>query len=131
MEALPTYRFGPFQLDVRERRLSRAGTVIPLRIKVFDTLCVLVENAGRLVTKQELLDAVWPDTVVEENNITHTMSVLRKALGENATGQQYVETVPRVGYRFAAPIERADEPAAFKAAHPLRARQDIRYCTTS
>ena len=102
------YRFGPFQLDVRERRLSRGTDVIPLRLKVFDTLCVLVENAGRLVTKDELLTAVWPDTTVEENNLNHNISVLRKALGENATGQQYIETVPRVGYRFVAPVETAE-----------------------
>ena len=99
------YRFGPFYLDVRERRLSRDAEVIPLRVKVFDTLRVLVENAGRLVTKQELLDAVWPGTIVEENNLNHNVSVLRKALGEKATGQQYIETVPRVGYRFVAPVE--------------------------
>ena len=61
--------------------------MIPLRLKVFDTLRVLVENAGRLVTKQELLDAVWPDSTVEENNLNHNVSVLRKALGEKATGQ--------------------------------------------
>lgn len=102
------YRFGPFRLDVRERRLSRGPDVIPLRLKVFDTLRVLVENAGRLVTKQELLDAVWPDTAVEENNLTHNMSVLRKALGEQATGQHYIETVPRVGYRFVAAVETAE-----------------------
>lgn len=82
------YRFGPFQLDVRERRLSRGTEVIPLRLKVFDTLCVLVENAGRLVTKQELLETIWPDTIVEENNLNHNISMLRKALGEKATGQQ-------------------------------------------
>ncbi len=99
------YRFGPFQLDIRERRLSRGTEVIPLRLKVFDTLRVLVENAGRLVTKQELLDTVWPDTTVEENNLNHNVSVLRKALGEKATGQQYIETVPRVGYRFVAAVE--------------------------
>ena len=74
--------------------------------KVFDTLLVLVDNAGRLVTKQELLDTVWPGTAVEENNLNHNVSVLRKALGEKATGQQYIETVPRVGYRFAAPVDR-------------------------
>ncbi|HUE87610.1 MAG TPA: winged helix-turn-helix domain-containing protein [Vicinamibacterales bacterium] len=102
------YRFGPFQLDVRERRLSRGTEVIPLRLKVFETLRVLVEKAGRLVTKQELLDAVWPDTTVEENNLNHNVSVLRKALGEKATGQQYIETVPRVGYRFVAAIETAE-----------------------
>ena len=78
--------------------------MIPLRLKVFDTLLVLVENAGRLVTKQELLDTVWPETTVEENNLNHNVSVLRKAL-EKATGQQYIETVPRVGYRFAAPVD--------------------------
>ena len=102
------YRFGPFQLDIRERRLSRGTEVIPLRLKVFDTLRVLVENAGRLVTKQELLEKVWPDTAVEENNLNHTISVLRKALGEKATGQQYIETVPRVGYRFVTAVETAE-----------------------
>jgi DNA-binding winged helix-turn-helix (wHTH) protein len=101
------YRFGPFSLNVRERRLSRGDDVIPLRLKVFDTLVVLVENAGRLVTKQELLDTVWPETTVEENNLNHNVSVLRKALGEKATGQQYIETVPRVGYRFAGLIDAA------------------------
>ena len=79
------YQFGPFHLDVRERRLSRGGDVIPLRLKVFETLLALVENAGRLVTKQELLDTVWPGTAVEENNLNHNVSVLRKALGERAT----------------------------------------------
>jgi DNA-binding winged helix-turn-helix (wHTH) protein len=125
------YRFGPFHLDVRERRLSRDGEVIPLRLKVFDTLRVLVENSGRLVTKQELLDTVWPETTVEENNLNHNVSVLRKALGEKATGQQYIETVPRVGYRFAAPVEAAVAQTAASAASIAKARQDIRYCTTS
>jgi TolB-like protein/Flp pilus assembly protein TadD len=106
------YRFGPFQLDIRERLLSRGAQAIPLRLKVFDTLRVLVENAGRLMTKQELLDAVWPETAVEENNLNHNVSVLRKALGEKATGQQYIETVPRVGYRFVAPVDGPVAPAA-------------------
>jgi DNA-binding winged helix-turn-helix (wHTH) protein/pimeloyl-ACP methyl ester carboxylesterase len=125
------YRFGPFHLDVRERRLSRGGEVIPLRLKVFDTLLVLVENAGRLVTKQELLDRVWPETTVEENNLNHNVSVLRKALGEKATGQQYIETVPRVGYRFAAPVD-ADVPRTGASVRSTaKARQEIRYCTTA
>ena len=137
-----TYRFGPFCLDPRERRLSRGDDVIPLRLKVFDTLLVLVENAGRLVTKQQLLDAVWPETTVEENNLNHNVSVLRKALGEKATGQQYIETVPRVGYRFAAPVDAADpqtgaSPVSTASGSDLqvprsnKARQEIRYCTTS
>jgi DNA-binding winged helix-turn-helix (wHTH) protein/pimeloyl-ACP methyl ester carboxylesterase len=128
------YQFGPFQLDVRERRLSRGDEVIPLRLKVFDTLLVLVENAGRLVTKQELLDAVWPGTAVEENNLNHNVSVLRKALGERATGQQYIETVPRVGYRFAAPVEPINVPtqrSTSASPAPTRSRQEIRYCTTA
>lgn len=124
------YHFGPFHLDVRERRLSRGDEVIPLRLKVFDTLLVLLENAGRLVTKQELLDAVWPETTVEENNLNHNVSVLRKALGEKATGQQYIETVPRVGYRFAAPVGAA-VPQIGTSAGTAKARQEIRYCTTS
>src|SRR5262245_18042636 len=128
------YRFGAFQLDTRERRLSRGCDVIPLRLKVFDTLRVLVENAGRLVTKQELLDTVWPETAVEENNLNHNVSVLRKALGERATGQQYIETVPRVGYRFAAPVEAVATNAPPPPSPPsaaTKARQEIRYCTTS
>ena len=125
------YRFGPFHLDVRERRLSRGGEVIPLRLKVFDTLLVLVENAGRLVTKQELLDRVWPATTVEENNLNHNVSVLRKALGEKATGQQYIETVPRVGYRFAARIDANVPQTGASAPSTAKARQEIRYCTTT
>ncbi len=125
------YRFGPFQLDVRERRLSRGPEVIPLRLKVFDTLRVLVEHAGQLVTKQELLDRVWPETIVEENNLNHNVSVLRRALGEKATGQQYIETVPRVGYRFAAAVETAEPRPAATVASASKLRQEIRYCTTS
>jgi len=125
------YRFGPFHLDVRERRLSRGAEVIPLRLKVFETLCVLVQNAGRLVTKQTLLDTVWPETAVEENNLNHNVSVLRKALGDRATGQQYIETVPRVGYRFVAPVEVAVPQATPSTSSAAMARQEIRYCTTS
>jgi len=126
-----TYRFGPFRLDVAERRLLRDGEPIPLRLKVFDTLRVLIENAGRLVTKEELLQAIWPDTAVEENNLNHNVSVLRKLLGERATGQAFIETVPRVGYRFVAPVE--VDGAARAGDHLSRGkpRQEIRYCTTA
>ena len=130
-EARGAYRFGPFHLDVRERRLSRGDEVIPLRPKVFETLQVLVENAPRLVTKQELLDRLWPETTVEENNLNHNVSVLRKLLGDKAAGQQYIETVPRVGYRFVAPIEPGGPHAGHVVASAAKARQEIRYCTTS
>ena len=131
MPAAPqTYRFGPFRLDVAERRLLRNGEPIPLRLKVFDTLRVLIENAGRLVTKEELLQAIWPDTAVEENNLNHNVSVLRKMLGERATGQAFIETVPRVGYRFVAPVEVDGAARAGDRPSLGKARQEIRYCTT-
>src|SRR5262245_51472085 len=81
-----------------------------------------------------MLDTVWPETTVEENNLNHNVSVLRRALGERATGQQYIETVPRVGYRFAAPVDTIGAPAQPSAASlsaSAKPRQEIRYCTTS
>ena len=130
LEARGTYQFGPFLLDISERRLTRGSRNIALRMKVFETLCVLVENAGRLVSKDELLRAVWPDTLVEENNLNHNISVLRKALGENGTGQTYIETVPRIGYRFAARVNRT-HPAPPTRPAVRRHKQEIRYCTTT
>ena len=129
-----TYEFGRFRLEAAERRLLREGRPLPLRTKVFDTLRVLVEHAGRLLTKHELMQAIWPDAAVEENNLTHTISTLRRALGEGATGQQYIETVPRVGYRFVAPVTAPGGGAAAigpaPPAPPERSlRQEIRFCT--
>src|SRR5262245_35856245 len=130
-EPLQTYRFGPFHLDIAERRLSRDGTALSLRLKVFDTLRVLVENAGRLVTKEELLQTVWPDTSVEENNLNHNVSILRSVLGEKATGQAFIETVPRVGYRFVAPVEIGETASASDQRRRASTRQELRYCTTA
>jgi len=105
------YAFAGFRLDVGERLLVREdGTRIPLRDKVFDTLVALVESAGKLVTREQLLDAIWPDTVVEESNLSHNISVLRRTLGPGGAGK-YIETVPKRGYRFVAPIEAADGDA--------------------
>jgi adenylate cyclase len=104
------YQFGPFQLDAPERRLLRDGVQVRLRLKAFETLRMLVENAGRLVTKEALLRQVWPDAMVEENNINANVSILRKALGEDANGQSYIETVPRVGYRFVAQVAQMSPP---------------------
>src|SRR5215475_9915346 len=102
-----TYEFGPFRLEIDERRLLKDGRAVPLRTKVFDTLCVLVEHSGRLLTKQELMQSLWPDTAVEENNLNHNISTLRRTLDEPVTGQQYIETVPRVGYRFVGDVTSA------------------------
>ncbi len=96
--------------------LLRNGVEVSLQRKAFETLCILVEQAGRLVTKEDLLRQVWPDTLVEENNLNKNISLLRKALGECATGESYIETVPRVGYRFATPVAHVASPAASSAA---------------
>ena len=90
------YSFDLYLLDVDERRLVRGNEEIRLRAKLFDTLRVLLENAGQLVRKEQLMQQVWPDSVVEENNVDHSISHLRKLLGPG----KYIETVPRHGYRF-------------------------------
>jgi eukaryotic-like serine/threonine-protein kinase len=93
------YGFGPFQLDAGARLLTRDGATVPLTPKVFDTLVVLVENSGRMVSKEELMEAVWPGTFVEEMNLTQNISVLRRALGDSAQDPRYIITVSGRGYR--------------------------------
>ena len=95
------YEFGPFRLDVTERVLRRGTEPMTLTPKLFDTLLVLVERSGHIVEKGELLEAVWPDTFVEESNLSSNVSLLRKALGEAEGGRPYIETIPKRGYRFA------------------------------
>ena len=95
VENLSQSQFGPFHIDVRERVLRRDGQPVPLTPKAFDVLVAFVEQPGRLLSKQELLDKVWPDTFVEESNLTYNVFALRKALGEPADGGQYIETVPK------------------------------------
>jgi Tol biopolymer transport system component/DNA-binding winged helix-turn-helix (wHTH) protein len=111
------YEFGPFRLDVDERLLMRDGRMTPLPPKVFDTLLVLVENSGRVVSKDELMQSLWPDTFVEESNLTQNISQLRRALGDGAAGAQYIETIPKRGYRFVAGVHPlAAQAAAAQAA---------------
>lgn len=99
-----TFLFGPYLLDLGQRQLLREGKLVPLRPKIFDTLRALVENHGRLLHKDELMAMVWPDTAVDESNLTHNLSVLRKSLGQNDKAQ-YIVTLPGRGYRFIAPVE--------------------------
>ena len=94
------FEFDSFRLDPAERLLLRDGKPVPLEPKVFETLLVLIRHGGRLVGKDELMQAVWPDSFVEESNLTRNISVLRKALNRNDGGPQYIETVPKCGYRF-------------------------------
>ena len=98
------YSFGPFQLDTEEQVLLRDGQSLPLKPKVLRVLAVLVENSGRLVYKDELLRQVWADSFVEEGNLSISIFEIRKALGENANGHKYIETVRRRGYRFTASV---------------------------
>jgi len=104
----PIYEFGHYRLDAAERLLWRDGAVVPLQPKVFDLLLALAERPGRLLEKDELMKAVWPDTVVEEVNLANNISILRKTLDEN--GQQFIETVPKRGYRFVAEVREREEP---------------------
>jgi TolB-like protein/Flp pilus assembly protein TadD len=106
------YEFGPFRVDARERRLLRDGEVVPLRPKVFDILLVLVQNGGHILSKDEVMKLVWPDTAVEEGNIARNISTLRNVLGEHPRQHQYIETVPWRGYRFVASVKEVrDIPA--------------------
>jgi DNA-binding winged helix-turn-helix (wHTH) protein/TolB-like protein/Tfp pilus assembly protein PilF len=109
-----SYEFGRFRLNVAERVLLRDGEIVPLTPKVFDILLTLVEHHGQVVSKEELMKRVWPDTYVEEGNLTQNISLLRKALGESPGGVQFIETVPRRGYRFVAAINETprETPAA-------------------
>jgi len=95
-----TYRFDTFVLDVDEQILLRDGSMVPLTPKVFETLLLLVRHQGSVVTKQTILETLWPDVFVEESNITFNITKLRKALGDTKRPSLYIETVPRRGYRF-------------------------------
>jgi DNA-binding winged helix-turn-helix (wHTH) protein/TolB-like protein/tetratricopeptide (TPR) repeat protein len=103
------YEFGPFRLDAQERVLTRDGEVVPLTPKAVDLLVALVENSGHVLSKDELMKRVWPDSFVEEANLSHHIFTLRKALGEDRSGAKYIETIPRRGYRFVASVAEIDD----------------------
>ncbi len=94
------YRFGEFTLDADQKVLLREGKPLLLAPKVVETLLTLVQNSGRILEKQELMARLWPDTFVEESNLTYTIVQLRKALGDDARHSRYIETIPKRGYRF-------------------------------
>jgi len=102
------YRFGEFTLDEARRRISRNGETLSLNPKAFDLLVELIRSSGSVVTKDDLLARVWPDQIVEENNLSVQVSALRKLLG-NGNGTQYIATVPGKGYSFVAPVEGNDD----------------------
>lgn len=103
-----SYSFGPFRLDAHKRVLFRDDKPVPLAPKALDLLLVLVENRDRVLVKDELMEKVWPDQIVEDANITVNMSALRKALGENRNEHLYIVTIPGRGYRFVADVHEFD-----------------------
>jgi DNA-binding winged helix-turn-helix (wHTH) protein/tetratricopeptide (TPR) repeat protein len=108
--------FGPFRINATRRVLLRDDDVVPLTAKVFDTLLVLAENGGKVLEKDELMARLWPNTQVEENNLTVNLSTLRRALGDRSSDPRYIETVPRRGYRFLPTVRESWERSSTAAA---------------
>src|SRR5215510_11234596 len=99
------FRFDPFRLDIANQRLWRDEQAVPLTLKAYALLCYLVERGGQLVTKDELLEAVWPETFVTDAVLKVRIGELRKALGDEAKTPRFIETAQRRGYRFIANVE--------------------------
>ena len=110
------YVFGPFVLVPDDKQLLHSGRPVPLAPKAFDMLLLLVENQGHLVHKETLLSRLWPDTIVEEVAVAHSISQIRKALRNGMSEVDHIETVPKRGYRFVAPVEMIAAPAEAVAA---------------
>jgi DNA-binding winged helix-turn-helix (wHTH) protein/TolB-like protein/Tfp pilus assembly protein PilF len=102
------YEFGPFTIDAEKRVLMRDGQVVPLVPKAFDTLLALVEHYGEVLEKNELMEMLWPESEVEEGNLTYNISAIRKALGESPNERKYIVTIPGKGYKFAAEVKKTD-----------------------
>jgi TolB-like protein/Tfp pilus assembly protein PilF len=105
MRSTHYYEFGPFRLDLKQRLLLHEGRPVSLAPKVFETLLLLVERGGSVIGKSEMMSELWPDRYVEEANLTQNIFTLRKALGESESKDQYIETVPKRGYRFVMPVK--------------------------
>ena len=103
------YEFGPFRMDPDKQVLLRDGQLIAVTPKAFETLLVLVRRGREVVSKEELLKEIWPDSFVEEANLTQHISKLRKALGDTLEGERYIVTLPGRGYRFAVPVRTITE----------------------
>jgi DNA-binding winged helix-turn-helix (wHTH) protein/Tol biopolymer transport system component len=118
------YEFGPFRMDPDKQVLLRENQPIPVTPKAFETLLVLVRRGRDVVTKEELLKEIWPDSFVEESNLSQNIFMLRKALGDTAENRQYIVTLPGKGYRFAAPVRAVTQQCEVLAAR-ARARTQI------
>lgn len=112
------YEFGEFRLEPEERRLLRGSETIPLTPKQFDLLQLLLESPGHLLDKEELQQKLWPNAFVEETNLTKGISLLRKTLGDTAEGDRFIETVPKRGYRFVAPVRKVNAASQYSTGDP-------------
>src|ERR1700690_2976032 len=99
------FQFGEFQLDVRAHSLRREKVIVPLNSRAFDVLLYFVQNPGKVLTREELLKNVWPDTFVDEHSLEQSISVLRRALEEKPGENRYIVTLPGRGYQFVAPVQ--------------------------
>ena len=106
------YEFGEFRLDPEKGLLSRSDTPVPLTPRVFETLLFMVENHGAVLDKERLMEAVWPDSIVEENNLTQNISTLRRIFGETPGSHRFIVTVPGRGYRFVAEVITCEKDAS-------------------
>jgi DNA-binding winged helix-turn-helix (wHTH) protein/tetratricopeptide (TPR) repeat protein len=112
------YEFGDFRVDAAKRLLlNRHGETLPLMPKAFDTLLYLVEHNGKVIEKAELMSAIWADTIVEENNLTQNISILRRVLGEKRGENRFIATVPGHGYKFVAEVHRVDTAGGLYPRH--------------
>jgi len=115
----PMYRFGEYEVDTRARTLKRGNTAVILSRRSFDLLLYFVQNSGRVLSKDELLKNIWPDTFVDENSLAKSISVLRKALDESPLESNLVVTVPGRGYQFAGAVELSGPAAVIEYEEPL------------
>src|SRR6266496_6853247 len=117
MQTVPghVYEFGGFRVDPAKRRLQRVdGMPVPLTSKVFDTLLYMLEHHDAVLEKERIMEAVWPDSIVEENNLAQAISKLRQVFGETPGSHNYIVTVPGRGYRCVAEVNKRTEDATFK-----------------
>jgi len=123
IEAVLIYEFGAFRVETLKRRLYRNGVPVSLSSKAFDALVMLINSPGETITRESLLDTVWADTAVEDNNLTQQISTLRRTLDESPGEHKFILTVPGKGYTFVSPVRRLSGNAAQEAVEPLPFRR--------
>src|SRR5271155_5374241 len=105
MKAEEIFKFGEFQMDARARTLRRREAIVAINFRAFNVLLYFVQNPGKVLTRDELLKNVWPDTYVDENSLAQSISALRRALEEKPGDNSYIVTLPGRGYQFVAPVQ--------------------------